>query len=262
MNVGELFAGIGELGLGMERAGHVLSWQVEIDPYARRVLEKNFPTARRWDDVRTFPPDPKEDWAVDIITGGFPCQDISCAGKGRGLTGEKSGLWFEMLRIIRLLRPRFVIVENVPALTTRGLGSVLGGLSQAGYDAEWRTLSAQEFGAPHIRERLFIIAYTNGDQLRSADRGRQIGASRKSSNELRDNGETWIMADSPHDGALWRKQFSPRGEGERLGNWWAVESELDRVANGIPARMDRLRCLGNAVVPQVAEYIGRLISAL
>ena len=151
MTFGSLFAGIGGMDLGLERAGMTCEWQVEIDPYARRVLAKHWPSVRRWDDVRTFPPmanaEPNErdestiggsigtgeekgrvlepqrcadSWSVDLICGGFPCQDISYAGKGAGLAGERSGLWYEFARVVRVLRPRFVLVENVSALLTRG----------------------------------------------------------------------------------------------------------------------------------------------
>ena len=118
LTFGSLFAGIGGFDLGLERAGMVCKWQVEIDEYATRVLEKHWPTVRRWNDVRTFPPE--GDWNVDVICGGFPCQDISVAGKGAGLAGARSGLWYEFARIIRHIRPRWVIVENVRAFTKNG----------------------------------------------------------------------------------------------------------------------------------------------
>ena len=156
---GSLFAGIGGLDLGLERAGMTCAWQVEIDPWARRVLAKHWPGVRRWDDVRTFPPmaDSESErcgpwnswraeshgegsdispWTVDLICGGFPCTDISYAGKGAGLAGKQSGLWYELARIVRVLRPRYILVENVSALLTRGLDAVLGTLAADGYDAE------------------------------------------------------------------------------------------------------------------------------
>ena len=146
---GSLFAGIEGFGLGLERAGLKCKWQVEIDPYAKRILEKHWPLVPKWDDVRTFPPD--GDWGVDVIAGGFPCQNISTAGDGKGIDGEQSGLWREYFRIIRILRPRVVIVENVPAISFRGLDRVLGNLASIGFDAEWETLPAYSFGVPQPR---------------------------------------------------------------------------------------------------------------
>ena len=134
-------------------------WQVEIDDYARRVLAKHWPDVPRWDDVRTFPPDDGRDWSVDVICGGFPCQDVSFAGKGAGLAGKRSGLWFEFARVVRELRPRYVLVENVAALLVRGLDAVLGTLASDGYDAEWACIPASSVGAPHQRDRVFIVAH-------------------------------------------------------------------------------------------------------
>jgi DNA (cytosine-5)-methyltransferase 1 len=170
MTFGSLFAGIGGFDLGLERAGMECAWQVEIDGYARRVLERHWPDVRRWDDVRTFPPDPGDDWRVDVLCGGFPCQDISLAGRQAGIDGERSGLWSEFARIIGVLRPRYVIVENVAALVKRGLSRVIGDLVSLGYDAEWDVISAQSVGAPHIRERLWIVAYANGSRCQGPER--------------------------------------------------------------------------------------------
>lgn len=227
MRFGSLFAGIGGLDLGLERAGMNCVWQVEIDDYCQRVLKKHWPDVPRWDDVCTFPP--PGDWSCDLICGGFPCQDISDAGKRAGIDGERSGLWREFARIIRVVRPRFVLVENVAALLRRGMGRVLGDLSACGYDAEWDVFAASDFGAPHIRERVFLLAYPSGSGL------------------AKRQGE-----DASGAGEDCRAQ--PFGS-----DWWATEPDVGRVANGIPHRVDRLRGLGNAVVPQVAEYIGRLI---
>jgi DNA (cytosine-5)-methyltransferase 1 len=170
MRIGSLFSGIGGLEMGLEAAipGAYTVWQVEQAEYPRRVLAKHWPDTRRYTDVCMV----HRAWdvpgtgaiitqplaAVDLICGGFPCQDISTAGKGAGLSGSRSGLWFEYLRIIRALRPRWVVVENVAALRRRGLGAVLWGLADLGYNAEWSMLSAADVGAPHLRKRLFIIA--------------------------------------------------------------------------------------------------------
>jgi DNA (cytosine-5)-methyltransferase 1 len=220
---GSLFAGIGGLDLGLERAGMRCLWQVEIDPFCRKVLAKHWPTVPRFDDVTqvdkyNLPP-------VDLICGGFPCQDISLAGKGAGIDGERSGLWREMYRIICDVRPRYVLVENVSALTSRGLDRVLGNLAEGGFDAEWDCIPAAAVGAPHRRDRVFVVAHSDYARL-----------------------EIW------QDPTGLREFSATVGAGQ-----WATEPDVGRVANGVPSRVDRLRALGGAVVPQVAEYIGRRI---
>src|SRR5262245_39145062 len=162
---GSLFAGIGGVDLGLERAGMRCAWQVEIDDYATRALTKHWPNIPKYRDVRECGIHNLA--SVDCIAGGFPCQDISEAGTASGLAGKRSGLWFEFWRLIRELRPRYVLVENVSALLTRGMGTVLGNLAESGYDAEWQCISAASMGAPHLRERIFIVAYphrVNGDR--------------------------------------------------------------------------------------------------
>jgi DNA (cytosine-5)-methyltransferase 1 len=169
VNVGSLFSGIGGFDLGFERAGMRVAWQVELDPFCRAVLARHFPAAARFEDVRRV--GARELDPVDLVCGGFPCQDLSSAGRGAGIDGARSGLWAEYARIIRELRPRYVVVENVPALLTgkgkrwdRGrIGRVLGDLAEARYDAEWACLSAREFGAPHLRKRVWIVAYPAWD---------------------------------------------------------------------------------------------------
>jgi len=232
LTFGELFAGIGGFSLGLERAGMTCKWQVEIDPYARAVLSKHWPDVPRHDDVRTFPP--QGDYSVDLICGGFPCQDISLAGRGAGLAGQRSGLWYEFARIIGEVRPRYVIVENVAALLVRGMGSVVGSLSSLGYDAEWHVIPASAVGAPHRRERVWIVAYANGEGLQ--------GCCETSYSERRDS-----------------KGFTRQSASDGGARRWPDEPDVGRVAHGIPARVDRLKCLGNAVVPQVVELIGRAI---
>ena len=159
---GSLFAGIGGFDLGFERAGMTCKWQVEIDDYANRVLEKHWPDVRRHGDIKTFPPGDPDDWRVDCICGGFPCQDISYAGRGAGLDGERSGLFFDAMRVVRELEPRVVVLENVAALLTRGMDDVLGTLASIGFDAEWHCVPAAAVGAPHIRDRVFIIGHRTG----------------------------------------------------------------------------------------------------
>lgn len=242
MTFGSLFSGIGGFDLGFERAGMTCAWQVEIDPFCRQVLAKHWPEVRRHDDVRTFPTE--GDWSCDVICGGFPCQDVSALNyKGKGLKGERSGLWTEMLRIIRVLRPSIAVIENVPALAFRGLDSVLYDLAKSGLDAEWQTVPASLFGAPHDRSRIFILAYPNSKRFET-------------------------------DAILGSEPPCPKGEeqAERLRRWpgvgkpsnalplrsrWCPDSSLCRMVDEFPDRLDRYRGLGNAVVPVVAEWIGR-----
>jgi DNA (cytosine-5)-methyltransferase 1 len=245
-----LFAGIGGLELGLEwTGGFETVWQVECDPYAQAVLKKHWPDVGRWDDVRTFPPTPEEDWRCDVVCGGFPRQDISNAGKRVGIEGERSGLWNEYARIIGILRPPYIIVENVPELVIRGIDVVLGALADLGYDAEWQPLPAAAFGAPHIRERVFIVAYAqgcNGGRIKRRKKP-EGGHTRLHRNAVRHDGQTRI--------------YKPGGDGSivRKDGWGTDQPGVDRARYGVPARVDRLRCLGNAVVPQVAQWIGERI---
>ena len=165
LTIGSLFAGIGGLELGLEWAGFgPVLWQVERDAYAARVLARHWPSAKRYDDVRTVGKHNLQ--SVDILCGGFPCQDLSFAGKGAGLNGERSGLWREFARIIGEIRPAYVVVENVAALLSRGLGEVLGDLAALGYDAQWDCIPASAMCAPHRRDRIFIVGYAKSEHRR------------------------------------------------------------------------------------------------
>ncbi|PPD12154.1 DNA cytosine methyltransferase [Methylophilus sp.] len=313
-----LFAGAGGGILG----GHLLGWRticaVERDAYAAQVLAQRqndgilrpFPI---WSDVCSFDGRP---WRglVDVVSGGFPCQDISAAGKGAGITGARSGMWKEMARIIGEVRPRFVFVENSPMLTTRGLGVVLGDLAALGFDAEWGVLSAADVGANHQRERIWIVGYShdNGqitaEISRGAAQGSNICATRQEQTskfarpseqhaELADtkcNGrETWRGYDSKHDRSIIDSsceytrevanadrqrqqgiipcQSHPekrKEQGERPVRpfsdgveWWSVEPDVGRVANGVDFRVDRLKGLGNGQVPAVAATAFELLRA-
>jgi DNA (cytosine-5)-methyltransferase 1 len=233
LTVGSLFAGIGGFDLGLERAGMRSVWQCEIDPYAIRVLEKHWPDVLRVPDVRdvgvgTVP-------CVDVICGGFPCQDLSYAGLGAGLDGARSGLWSEYARVVGELRPRYVVVENVAALLARGLGRVLGDLAALGYDAEWDCIPASAVGAPHQRERFWLVAYPDG-----GDGLARVGP----------------LEDRP-------AALQPRDDAASLGAhrapWLEGPPESVRVAYGLPDWVDRNTALGNALVPQIAEWIGTRI---
>ena len=353
---GSLFAGIGGIDLGFERCGMECRWQVEINDYAQKVLAKHWPKVHRERDIRECSAR-NLDW-VDVIAGGFPCQDISYAGLGAGLDGERSGLFFEAVRLVRELQPRAVVLENVAALLTRGLDRVLGTLAEIGYDAEWHCVPAAYVGAPHIRDRVFVLAYASGErqfngrkkrdvfgsewrqvrpmqpepfiaseggkdsdvsdtrcsrvQQRRSDcqveqgsgitggvfwdgaqekpvaekealadtqgnrweqgrqdgRGGEEGASK--GQECRSGGGGEDVADT-NKHIPCEKRLQRSGELLRLGgdtqedfrrglsSNWAAEPDVGRVAHGIPARVDRLRGLGNAVVPQVAELVGRMV---
>ena len=230
MTVGELFAGIGGLGIGLERAGMTVKWQVEKDDFCRRVLAKHWPDVTRYEDVCDVGAHNLE--PVDLICGGFPCQPVSLAGKGLAQADER-WLWPEYARIIRELRPRFALMENVPGLLVRGFGDVLGDLAEIGYNAEWEVLPAAAFGARHIRNRAFVLAYPRCDGLETRDGQAQEG-----------RGQSVFRNAPPPKGAI---------------RWDLTESPILRGDHGIPDRVDRLRALGNAVVPQVAQWIGERI---
>ena len=356
MNELALFAGAGGGILG----GHLLGWRticaVEWEAYPASVLvarqnDKILPPFPIWDDVQTFDGKP---WRgiVDVVSGGFPCQDISAAGKGIGITGKRSSMWGHMARIIGEVRPQFAFVENSPMLTSRGLGTVLGDLSEMGYDTEWCVLGAADVGANHKRDRIWILAYTNSqsdakrrvntsiskvsgqrsiDERRSGRNANGIAESTKneemdtksghSIGELADtylcgciHGQTKINSTIGELDALgefgssssnvadtiefrtqselsnkgkpserincngdakrkefadtsskrlerssknWEKNFE-NGENTKLWrtiaehSWWATEPNLGRVANGVAARVDRLKAIGNGQVPLCA----------
>ncbi len=241
MNVLDLFSGIGGFSLGLERAGMRTVAFCEIEPKARKVLAKHWPGVPIFDDVRTI------DHAgsnARVICGGFPCQDVSNAnavwGECAGLAGERSGLWRELLRAIRMVRPDFAIVENVAALLGRGLGEVLGDLASIGYDAEWCCIRASDIGAPHARDRIYIVAYPIGSRGPRLVTSTDFSAA--GSWGLRSQADMQSIIDAPF---------------ERGHSW--PEPLVRRVDDGIPGRVDRLHGIGNAVVPQIPEIIGRAI---
>jgi len=248
MRIGSLFSGIGGLELGLEWAGVGYTvWQVERDEWCRRVLAKHWPDADR--SVQDVAIAGSANLApVDVICGGFPCQDISSAGKGAGLAGERSGLWFDYLRIVRELRPRFVVVENVAALSTRGLDVVLAGLASSGYDAIWFPLRAASVGAPHGRGRVFVVAYAHENGFEPVEAPR-LHVRRPRGNDVDRCGS---FPPGPEDGSeAWGAFRSASGP----------EPAICRGVDGFPSRLDRRRlsALGNAVVPQVAEVVGRVL---
>lgn len=239
LRFGSLFSGIGGMDLGLERAGLRCAWQVEISPYCRGVLARHWPDVRRWDDVRTFPPGDGADWGCDLIAGGFPCQDASKANQtGQGTKGPRTGMWREFCRVVGTLRPRYVLMENVPALLARGFGDILGELARLGFDAEWGLLPACAFGAPHRRERLFVVAYPVGEGMEGLVTAPNPGSP-----------GSWRWCGEEDLSAIVRDPF-------QRGDRWP-EPLIRTVDDGIPARVARLTATGNAVVPAVAEWIGR-----
>ena len=301
-----LFAGAGGGILG----GLLLGWRtvcaVEIDPYARSVLlaRQNdgtltpFPV---WDDIRTFD---GTAWrgAVDVVSGGFPCQDISIAGKGAGIEGERSGLWTEMARVIREVRPRYVFVENSPMLTSLGLGRVLADLAAMGFDAEWGVFGADDCGAPHRRKRIWIMAHADstwesqperseqnerrwishgGTQMAYAPSARPQEWASKPMGQQKQNAElkrcccgTDMAYTSGYDvqgvkrvsadASQWQEPSREQvGLCGGVGRQeWPAEPAVGRVVNGLAFRVDRLKALGNGQVPRVAATAWRLMQEL
>jgi DNA (cytosine-5)-methyltransferase 1 len=249
LKVLDLFSGIGGFSLGLERTGGFETVAFcEIDPFCRRVLAKHWPHVRQFEDVTKLKGE--DVGPIDVICGGFPCQDLSiCGGAAReGLAGERSGLWREYARLIGELRPAIVIVENVPGLLSLGLGDVLGNLAALGYAAEWECIPAGAVGAPHIRDRFWLVGYPNNEG--------------QSDVALNDETPRLSGMASNANGSRLEVVFN-RKQGQRSpfvrAHEWAAEPDVDRVAYGIPGRMDRLKALGNAVVPQIPELIGRAI---
>lgn len=275
LRVIDLFAGIGGFSLGLERTGGFETAAFcEIDAFCRRVLAKHWPTVRQYDDVRTLTADTlrRDGIAVDVITAGFPCQDVSTAGRMAGLTAEtRSGLWSEVLRLTGELRPGHLILENVSNLL-RGpshkpggwFGRVLGDLAQIGYDAEWQCISASRLGAPHERDRVWIIAYPNEKVSARLPSGAPAKVSILGSDSQYSRGE---KAANPEQGQRPLGQ-SAGGVGRIFQPvpWhraWPIASEpvLGRGADGVPNRVDRVGACGNAVVPAIPELIGNAILA-
>ena len=282
MKVGSLFSGIGGLDLGLERAGMTVAWQSEIDPYACKVLAKHWPGVPNHGDIKRI------DWGtvepVDVICGGYPCQPFSTAGKRRG-TDDPRHLWPWVREAISALRPRYAILENVRGHLTMGGLTVIGELAEIGYDAEWRVVSAAGVGAPHRRDRVIIVAYPDrnhesdgseheirlvADATFKQRNGRgfeQRGATDGKRATLQSQTGTGggVMAYADNCGHVYTKvsqQPDIRRRCQESGRQqWQVEPDVGRVADGVSNRVDRLRGLGNAVVPQMAEYIGRLVMA-
>jgi DNA (cytosine-5)-methyltransferase 1 len=315
MRVLDLFSGIGGFSLGLERAGMQTVAFCEIDPYCRAVLRKHWPEVPCYEDVRTLSrtrlardgiideladTEGEQDRriqpggfqtntgtkGIDVICGGFPCQDISMAGKGAGIEGNRSGLWSEYARLIGELRPRCAIVENVAALLGRGLERVLGDLAALGYDAEWHCIPASAVGAPHRRDRIWIVAYPGRER---DERGRgQCGGPETSGpcgRATRSSQHAINVADTGSERLPLREMLTrvqegtgctDEGQNASVGSWWATEPTMGelvdgvsgglvrfdgRVASGVQDRVSKLKALGNAVVPAIPEILGMAIIA-
>jgi len=281
-----LFAGAGGGILG----GTLLGWRtvcaVEWEPYPASVLcarqnDGLLPPFPIWDDVQTF-----DGFAwrglVDVVSGGFPCQDISAAGKGAGIDGKRSGMWGQMARIIHEVRPQYVFVENSPMLTFRGLGTVLGDLASMGFDAKWGVLGAADIGAPHKRDRIWILC-THPDKQRwnfrcsNWEKRSVLSNERWQASENQPKGKRWgdrigqISSDVAHSKnkgyvrwfrsmATFESQYNDRGSQTDGGReWWEVEPNVGRVVDGVASRVDRLKAIGNGQVPLCAATAWRLL---
>ena len=268
MRVLDLFAGIGGFTLGLERAGLETVAFCEIEPYAQKVLAKNWPEVPIYDDVRTITANrlASDGIGVDVITGGFPCQDISVSGNQAGIQdGTRSGLWSECARLLGELRPRYAIFENVTNLLNGERGAwfkrVLWDISQIGYDAEWHCIPASELGAHHHRDRIWIIAYPRRKFERNNGKLAKSQAKRTQGAII-----TTAICENVADTDCAQRERGCLSSGIRAQyanisgtSGWEVEPDVGRVANGISVRSHRLKCLGNAVVPPIPELIGRAI---
>ena len=276
MRVASLCSGIGGFDLGLERAGMQIAWQCEIAPYCQHVLAKHWPDVPRYSDLRSLTG--FEVAPVDLICAGFPCQPVSIASSTRRAQDDQRWLWPEIFRLCRDLkpRPRWIVLENVPGLLSAGkprgsaFGEVVADLASLWMDIEWDVLSAGDVGAPHLRKRVWIIARTPMADTNGSRLERRTLLSERPIEHARSGG----LADADSAGLVQRRHAESMEEEQRsterrgtsrrifdgeIGGIWKPEPSVGRVAHGVPSRVDRLRGLGNAIVPQVAEWIGRRI---
>jgi DNA (cytosine-5)-methyltransferase 1 len=286
LEFGSLFSGIGGMDLGLIQAGLKLKWQCENDWFCRQILKKRF-GVKVYRDVRSSEFEP-----VEILAGGFPCQPVSQSGRKLG-TEDERWLWPYYLEVIDELHPRWVLIENVDGLRSRGLADILQGLANCGYDAEWDRIPAAAFGAPHVRYRYFILAYPNnlrwnkGSYFKAFGEKQKRAASlireqlltdtdslgrkekgvilRESSGVDNSAADTNCFIAYPHG-----KRLAILGQSGKLGSvtkgfdiegfgWWSVEPDVGRVVHGVSSRVDRLKSLGNAVIPPAGYFLGKLV---
>lgn len=252
LRVLDLFSGIGGFALAFEAAGFQTVAFSEIEPYPCKILAQHWPNVPNLGDVRTIDGD-KFRGTIDVICGGFPCQDISTAGKGAGIHGARSGLWFEMLRIIRGARPAFCLLENVPALRSRGADVVLGGLEEAGYACRAFVVGAGNAGAPHQRARAWLVAYAYSRGFE----GETIPAGRGAEGQGTPVPDWMGQGMEPNSAS---EQMGVSGQPRKEADHWAVEPALGRVVHGLPDRAHRIKALGNSIVPAVAYPFALWIS--
>ena len=267
MNELALFAGAGGGILG----GHLLGWRtvcaVEWEPYAASVLVQRqndgiLSTFPIWDDVQTFDGRP---WRgiVDVVSGGFPCQDISAAGKGAGIEGERSGMWREMARVVSEVRPAYVYIENSPMLTIRGGTRVIADLTALGYDTKWTVMGAADVGANHQRDRIWIVANANS-QRQQTESDSKFNSQTNQDRETDQSGSGSQVFSYSYLSQQQRRSISSGIQQKNSyacdSRWWTTEPNVGRVANGVAARMDRLKAIGNGQVPAVAATAFRLLS--
>jgi DNA (cytosine-5)-methyltransferase 1 len=227
----DLFSGIGGFALAARMVGGIKTIGFsEINTYASSILKQHWPDVPNLGDIRNV-------WGIkcDLITGGFPCQDICRCGSGEGIGGKRSGLWSEMARIVSEVRPRYVFIENAPQLVKRGLAVVLCDLAEMGYDARWGIVGAHHVAAPHKRDRIWIVASSNAGYSQSPER--------------QDKADT---SEGAEGGDETRDESAPF-------RWWASEPGLERVGDGVAHLMDRTRCVGNGQVPAVAALAWEIL---
>ena len=286
----DTFAGIGGFSLGLEATGFFETVAFcEIEDFPRRVLAKHWPDVYIHDDIRTLrytrdDSEEPDDWIlydeeldheiirgpVDVISGGFPCQDLSLAGNQAGIEGDQSGLWSELARLIGEVRPAVAILENVTALLSgdrgRWFGRVLGDLAALGFDVSWHCIPAASIGAPHRRDRVWIIAFAESLGSQGSGPGQGGKPEREETRRRRAGDDRREMSDTFGERlegllATWAtsRPANRPGDGSRPG-WFAVEPDVRRVVDGLPDRVHRIKALGNAIVPEIAELIGYAVA--
>jgi DNA (cytosine-5)-methyltransferase 1 len=272
MNGLDLFSGSGGITLAIKDYVRPIAY-CEIDKYCQAVLLSRMvdgllPEAPIWDDIQTLQANEFPSGAIDIIYGGFPCQDISVAGRGKGLGGKRSGLFFEIIRLAKEIKPKFVFLENVPAIRTRGLDTVIQEFTEIGYDLRWTMLSAKAVGAPHKRDRWFMLAARRSTYGSNTEHNGRYGSALTGSpgeticdnaegqdctSEFEGVGSSDLLAYTMRERLQGQREISS-GVSEKYNDtcdnsWWEVEPSVGRVVDGCPARVDRIKTLGNGVVP-------------
>lgn len=285
----DLFSGIGGMSVGLQEWVRPIAY-CEIDKYCQGVLLSLMSTnaiysAPIWDDIRSLPTIMFPD--IDIIYGGFPCQDISVAGRGEGLEGKRSGLFFEIVRLAKEIKPKFIFLENVPAITSRGGVTVVRTLAEMGYDCRWCVISAASIGALHRRERWFLLGYAkhpgwNGSEERGSLEAPILPCAKGKDEtcESEGTGSSSMLASESISNSTGQRRDEGAGKGiccgrepsqheespnngspgnEQRSTWWSVEPDVGRVADGVSQRVDKLRVLGNAVVPLQAKEAFKIL---